>query len=49
MKFKKFKTARGFRGFAFADSYGAVCSLQESSIATESCVWLGLDTGLLRC
>lgn len=39
---------RGFKGGEFKDRYGAVCSLQESSMAaTEGdgeghCIWLGL-------
>lgn len=41
MKVKR--TQRGFRLVEFIDRYGAKCSLQKSSIATEDCVWLGPD------
>lgn len=34
-------TSRGFQRGLFVDRYGAECSIQESSLATESCVWLG--------
>jgi hypothetical protein len=40
MKFKP--TARGFMAGAFKDRYGYWCSLQESSLATEACIWLGV-------
>jgi hypothetical protein len=36
-------TARGFALYEFTDRYGKPCSLQRSSIATESCIWLGVD------
>jgi hypothetical protein len=36
-------TERGFGVGTFEDRYGAPCSIQESSIATESCIWLGVD------
>jgi hypothetical protein len=36
-------TPRGFGVFKFKDRYGSECSLQESSLATESAVWLGVD------
>jgi len=39
MKMKK--TERGFRIAEFEDRYGSECSIQESSIATEDCIWLG--------
>ena len=38
---KKMKTGRGFAIINFEDQYGASCSLQKSSIATEDTVWLG--------
>lgn len=41
MKFKK--TARGFAFYEFIDTYGAKCSLQKSSSATEDKIWLGVD------
>jgi hypothetical protein len=35
------KTNRGFELMKFKDLYGSDCSLQQSSIATENCIWLG--------
>lgn len=37
------QTQRGFDITKFTDRYGAQCSLQKSSIATEDCIWLGID------
>ena len=37
------ETERGFGVISFKDKYGSECSLQESSIATEACIWLGVD------
>ena len=34
---------RGFKVGEFVDRYGEKCSLQESSIATEGCIWFGID------
>lgn len=34
---------RGFFKGGFKDRYGADCSIQESSLATEACIWLGCD------
>ena len=42
MQIKKYKL-RGFSGVSFKDYYGSVCSLQESSLATEIAVWFGVD------
>lgn len=36
-------TERGFQNGKFLDRYGSKCSIQESSLATESCIWLGVD------
>jgi hypothetical protein len=36
-------TARGFRCWGFTDRYGNRCSLQKSSLATDSAIWLGCD------
>lgn len=36
-------TERGFRICRFVDRYGEECSLQESSLANDTCVWLGID------
>ena len=38
------KTPRGFRVVRFFDRYDMECSLQESSLATEDAIWLGVDT-----
>ena len=40
---KKDHTCRGFEIIKFTDSYGVECSLQESSSAEESKIWLGCD------
>jgi len=37
------KTSRGFNVRRFKDHYGVACSIQESSLATQSCIWLGCD------
>ena len=39
----KRKTARNFDIVEFKDRYNSECSLQKSSIATEDCIWLGVD------
>ncbi len=36
-------TERGFRFAEFIDRYGSQCSIQESSLATEAAIWLGVD------
>ena len=41
------ETNRGFKIGGFTDRYGETCSLQESSIATEGCIWLGIDNPTL--
>lgn len=38
-------TQRGFARAEFTDRYGAACSIQDSSLATEDCIWLGCDEG----
>lgn len=43
MKLKK--TERGFYRADFVDRNGDACSIQESSIATEYCIWLGMNSG----
>ena len=40
---KQEKTNRGFDIAEFTDRYGQKCSLQKSSLATEDCIWLGID------
>lgn len=42
-KLKFRPTNRGFMQGKFIDLYGAKCSLQESSLATQACIWLGVD------
>lgn len=37
------RTPRGFDIGEFVDFYGKKCSIQKSSIATEDCIWLGID------
>ncbi len=39
------QTERGFNIIKFTDRYGQACSLQESSLAFESAIWLGVDAG----
>lgn len=34
---------RGFPTATFNDRYGSRCSIQKSSIATEDCIWFGVD------
>jgi hypothetical protein len=43
----KFKPAndRGFLRADFKDRNGEDCSIQQSSIATEECIWLGQNEG----
>lgn len=36
-------TPRGFLRGEFVDRYGEKCSIQESSIADEFCIWLGCE------
>ncbi len=38
---EKEKTERGFSKGKFKDRDGMQCSIQESSIAAEACIWLG--------
>lgn len=37
------RTTRGFQRAEFTDRYGASYSIQESSLATEACIWLGVN------
>lgn len=37
------ETNRGFGRGTFKDRYDASCSIQQSSLATEDCIWLGAD------
>ena len=45
---KKEETNRGFSILRFVDRYGEKCSLQESSLANESCIWLGIDNVTIK-
>ncbi len=36
-------TDRGFKYAEFTDLYGSECSIQESSLATEPALWVGVD------
>lgn len=36
-------TRRGFPLCEFRDLYGAKCSIQKSSLATDDAIWLGID------
>ena len=33
----------GFLGFSFKDIYDNQCSIQESSLADDNCIWFGPD------
>lgn len=37
------KTNRGFDISEFKDLYGFDCSLQKSSLASQDCIWLGVN------
>jgi hypothetical protein len=37
------ETSRGFLRGGFVDRYGNKCSIQESSLATEAAIWLGVS------
>lgn len=41
LKFKE--SNRGFVVGNFKDTYNLNCSIQESSSASEACIWLGVD------
>lgn len=36
-------TSRGFGKLNFRDRYGVACSIQASSLATDTCIWFGAD------
>jgi hypothetical protein len=42
-KIKMKNTQRGFATGQFIDQSGKECSIQKSSLATEDCIWLGLN------
>jgi len=37
------RTLRGFVNADFTDLYGSECSIQDSLLATDDAIWLGLD------
>ena len=41
-------TTRGFLDGHFIDRYRNDCSIQESSLATERCIWLGVHENRLH-
>lgn len=41
--FETTKTHRGFAHASFEDRYGAKCSIQKSSLATEDAIWFGIN------
>lgn len=41
-------TERGFPISVFTDRLGEKCSIQDSSLATEECIWLGVNNGTSR-
>lgn len=44
---EKTKTERGFGLITFEDRYNQICTLQDSSLATEAAIWLGVsNTGI---
>lgn len=43
------KTERGFRHGKFKDLAGNECSIQDSSLATQAAIWLGVDDAQPRC
>lgn len=45
MKLNFHVTSRGFKRADFYDLYGSHCSIQESSLATEDAIWLGVHEG----
>lgn len=42
------KTRRGFLLGEFRDHNGEPCSIQESSVATEPCLWLGSEAARMH-
>lgn len=37
------KTIRGFDIIDFIDRYNSECSIQKSSLATDDCIWFGIN------
>jgi hypothetical protein len=42
--FKQIQTERGFSKVVFTDTYNHQCSIQQSSLATEDRIWLGIES-----
>ena len=42
------RTERGFARADFEDLYGSKCSIQQSSLATDDAIWLGVHEGSLH-
>jgi hypothetical protein len=40
---KEETTCRGFDLITFKDLYKKECSIQKSSMGTDTCIWLGID------
>jgi hypothetical protein len=40
---KKEVTPRGFGFYSFVDYNGTECTVQESSLATDECIWIGAN------
>lgn len=36
-------TSRGFPFYEFLDRLGEECSVQKASLATDDCIWIGID------
>ena len=43
MEVARTTTQRGFDVSSFTDRYGAECSIQKSSLATEEAIWFGVN------
>jgi len=43
MFIKEQRSSRGFTLLTFKDRYGQLCSIQDSSLATEAAIWFGVD------
>lgn len=43
MEIKETKTDRGFKLIEFKDFYENSCNIQESSLATEEAIWIGVE------
>ena len=41
--FTKANTERGFDLIRFKDLYDSNCNIQHSSLATQDCIWLGIE------